>query len=203
MLRRHIQFKRDKPFYNTVIPGREIPKWFRHQSVGTSVNLQAPSDKVKAVVACAVFVLRQHHPLSQLPSDDVSSYIFTHRLLWYWKNKRDESKMTLYYFPFSEQFGKIESYNLYLGNYPYKSFNQELKENRRQVDANRLGQIEIGFETSGPGLEVIKCGADWVYEQDNEDLNQTMRGRGCSSSNSCSITPYEDDLEDSAKKYQN
>ena len=40
-------------------------------------------------------------------------------------------------------------------------------------------------------------GSCWVYEQDIEDLNQTMRG--CSSNSNCSITPYEDDLEDSAK----
>ena len=65
------------------------------------------------------------------------------------------------------------------------------------MDANGFGQIEIGFETKGPGLEVTKCGARWAYEQDIEDLNQTMRG--CSSSSSCSITPHENDLEDSAK----
>ena len=64
------------------------------------------------------------------------------------------------------------------------------------MDANGFGQIEIGFETKGPGLEVTKCGARWVYEQDIEDLNQTMCG--CSSSN-CSITPYENDLKDSTK----
>ena len=64
------------------------------------------------------------------------------------------------------------------------------------MDANGFGQIEIGFETEGPGLEVTKCGARWAQEQDIEDLNQTMRG--CNS-NSCSTTPYENDLEDSAK----
>ncbi|KAM4070558.1 hypothetical protein ACB094_12G174000 [Castanea mollissima] len=200
-LTRRIQFKGDVPIRNFVIPGREIPKWFRHQSVGTSVNLQVPSDKLKGVVVCAVFVLRQHHPHHQLPLDDENGYILTHRLEWYLKANGDESKSIFGGFLFSEQFGKIESYNLYLDYYPYKSFNQKLKENRRQVAANGLGQIEIGFETDGPGLEVPKCGARWVYEQDNEDLNQTMRG--CSSSNNCSITPYEDDLEDSAKKYQN
>ena len=67
------------------------------------------------------------------------------------------------------------------------------------MDTNGFGQIEIGFETEGPGLEVKKYGARWVYEQDIEDLNQTMRGCSSSSSSSCSITPYEDDLEDSAK----
>ncbi|KAM3731588.1 hypothetical protein ACB098_12G175100 [Castanea mollissima] len=200
-LRHRIQFKGDEPIYDTIIPGREIPKWFRHQSVGTSVNLQVPSDKFEGVAVCAVFVLRQHHPLHQLPSgddDDGSGYIVTHGLQWYLKANGDESKSKLGGFPFSEQFGKIESYNLFLKYYPYRSFNQELKENRSQVNANGLGQIEIGFETYGPGLEVTKCGVCWVYQQDIKDLNQTMHG--CSSSNSCSITPYEDDLEDSAKK---
>ena len=40
--------------------------------------------------------------------------------------------------------------------------------NRSQVDANGIGQIEIEFETKGPGLEVTKCEAHWVYEQDIE-----------------------------------
>nr|XP_023919224.1 TMV resistance protein N-like [Quercus suber] len=198
-LRHHIQFKGDEPMDYIIIPGSEIPKWFRHQSVGTSVNLQVPSDKLKGVAVCAVFVLRQHHPLHQLPSGDENDlgYIFTHRLQCYLKANGYESKSISHRFHFSEQFGKIESYHLYLGYVPYASFDPKLKENWSQVDANGLGQIEIGFKTAGPGLEVTKCGVRWVYEQDIEDLNQTMRG--CSSNSTCSITPYEDDLEDSAK----
>ncbi|XP_030935129.1 TMV resistance protein N-like isoform X2 [Quercus lobata] len=193
-LRHHIQFKGDKSDYRITIPGREISKWFSHQSVGTSVSLQVPSDKLKGVVVCALFVLRQHHPLHQLPSNN--GYIFTHGLQWYLKANGYERR-SIPGCGFSEQFGKIESYHLFLHYYPYELFGQELIENLSQVDANGLGQIEIGFKTKGPGLEVTKCGARWVYEQDIEDLNQTMRG--CSSGSSCSITPYEDDLEDSAK----
>ncbi|XP_030934329.1 TMV resistance protein N-like isoform X2 [Quercus lobata] len=192
-LRHHIQFKGDGDNYGIMIPGREISKWFSHQSVGTSVSLQVPSDKLKGVAVCALFVLRQHHPLHELPSKN--GYIFTHTLYLYLKANGYESR-PITGFTFSEQFGKIESYHLCQYYYPYESFNQKLKENWSQADANGLGQIEIGFETKGPGLEVTKCGARWVYEQDIEDLNQTMHG--CSSS-SCSITPYENDLEDSAK----
>ena len=36
------------------------------------------------------------------------------------------------------------------------------------MDANGFGQIEIEFEIEGPRLEVTKCGARWVYEQDIE-----------------------------------
>ncbi|XP_075648256.1 TMV resistance protein N-like [Castanea sativa] len=186
-LRQHIQFKGDESFSDIIIPGGEIPKWFRHQSVGTSVNLQVPSDKLKGVIVCAVFVLRQHRPLHQLHLDYEEGYRLTHWLRCYLEAYGDERQLSG--FPFSEEFGMIKSCHLCLGHYPYNL-------NRSKVDANGLGQIGIRLETEGPGLEVTKCGARWVYEQDIEDQNQTMCG--CSSS-SCSITPYEDDLENSAK----
>ena len=44
-------------------------------------------------------------------------------------------------------------------------------------------------------MEVTKCGAHLVFKQDLEDLKQTIVG----SSRSCSITPYEDDFDDSAR----
>ncbi|XP_050254075.1 disease resistance protein RUN1-like isoform X5 [Quercus robur] len=198
-LRHHFQFKEDEPIFYNIIPGRDISKWFTHQSVGTSVNLQVPSlDKLKGVFVCALFVLRQHHLLHQPPSDDKSNggYIFTHKL-WLYLKANEYEIQPIPKFPFAEQFGKIESYHLYLGYVSYQSFEQALKENWSQVDANGIGQIEIGFKTEGPELEVTKCGARWFYKQEIEDLNQTMRGYN--SSSSCSITPYEDDLEDSAK----
>nr|POF01857.1 disease resistance-like protein csa1 [Quercus suber] len=182
-LRHHIQFKGDEPIYHIIIPGREIPKWFRHQSVGTSMNFQVPSDKLKGVAMYAIFVLHQHHPLHST-YETSGGYIFMHRLQFYLKANRYESQ-SIPDFPFSEEFGKIESYHLYLSYIPYTVFDQE------------LGQMEIRFKTKGPRLEVTICRAHWVYEQDIEDPNQTMLG--CNSSNNCSITPYEDDLEDLAK----
>ena len=177
-------------YYHITIPGREIPKWFGHQSKGTSLNLQVPSDKLKGIALCAVFVLRHHPPLHQILSDAeiFGEYIFTHRLSWYLKANGDQSRRRLGSFRFSEQFGKIESSHLLLCPEMTKNWFQ---------DVNGFVQIEIGFETKGPGLEVTKCGVHLILEQDIEDLNQTMLG--CNSSSRCSITPYEDDLEDSAK----
>ena len=190
-------FQGDESIYRIIIPGREIPKWFSHQSLGTSLNLQVPSNllcnKLMGLAVCAVFVLRQHRPLHQLDLSYGEGYRFTHWLWWYLKANRYESKQILDDFPFSEEFGKIESYHLYLNYYPQKL----LKKNWSEIDANGFGQIEIGIKTKGPGLEVTKCGARLIFEQDIEELNQTMRG--CSSNSSCSITPYRDDLEDSAK----
>uniref|UniRef100_A0A7N2MLY5 Uncharacterized protein n=1 Tax=Quercus lobata TaxID=97700 RepID=A0A7N2MLY5_QUELO len=78
-----------------------------------------------------------------------------------------------------------------------QSFNEERKEKLSQADVDIFTQIEIKFETDGPGLEVMKCGGRLIFEQDIEDLNQTMPR--CSNSSSCSITPYEDDFEGLAK----
>ena len=82
----------------------------------------------------------------------------------------------------SEEFGKIESCQFLLFFLP--SIKQ--KEELNGVDANGLTQIEVKFETKGPGLEVTKYGVSLVFEQDVEDLKQTKAWPS-----SCSITPYE------------
>ena len=139
-------------------------------------------------------LFRSHQILSD--AEIFGEYIFTHRLSWYLKANGDQSRRRLHGFRLLERFVKIESYHLYLDYICYRFLSPKTKENWIQ-DADGFVQIEIGYETAGTGLEVTKCGAHLILEQDIEDLNQTMRG--CSSSNRCSITPYEDDLEDSAK----
>ena len=77
--------------------------------------------------------------------------------------------------------------SIYLGH--------DWKEKLNGVDANGLTQIVVKFETRGPGLEITKCEASLVFEQDIEDLKQTKAWPG-----SCSITPCEDDLDTKIKK---
>ena len=91
-------FQRDED-YRIAIPGGEISKWFINQSVGNSMNLQVPSDlcnKLMGVAVCAVFVLRQHHPLHQL------------YLLWCYLKANGYRACEGLYFHFAETFGKIE-----------------------------------------------------------------------------------------------
>nr|POE89320.1 disease resistance protein rps4 [Quercus suber] len=130
--------------FHVEIPGSEIPKWFSHQNVGGSVNLQVPSNLLDIIL--------------------------------------------------SEEFGKIESYQLWLEYFPSTCFRVDYILD--EVDVNGLSQIEVKFEAKGPGLEVTKCGAHWVFEQDIEDLiNQTKAGPS-----NCIITPYDEDgFEDSEK----
>ena len=74
----------DHSYYQVIIPGSEIPKWFSYQNVGGSVNLQVPSDlldnKLMGIAVCAVFEFRQHHPLHQLHIEDLGYMIGTHTL---------------------------------------------------------------------------------------------------------------------------
>ena len=171
--------------YRIAIPGGEIPKWFINQSVGNSMNLQVPSDlcnKLMGVAVCAVFVFHQNPSLHQYYSVGYSL------------------KPNIYFnetpdgFLFWERFGKIELYHLFQGYCPYKKMGRSWNENLSKTNADGFNQIEIEFHTSGPGLEVTKCGIRLIFEQDVEDLNRTMPV--CSSS---SITPYEDDFKDLAK----
>ena len=170
------------------IPGSEIPNWFKHQKVGALLNLQVPShllfsSKFMGIAVCAVYILRQRHPLQQMirPS---------HLFLDVKVNGNTSFAIPL---PLSIEFGKIESYHLWLEYIPHTRFQSHWK---KELDANEFTQIEVTYETDYPGLEVTKCGAHLIFEQDIEDLNQTKPG-----SSSCTITPYyeDDDLGDSEK----
>ncbi|KAL4594233.1 hypothetical protein ACB092_12G006000 [Castanea dentata] len=180
MLRHYIsntQGPRD--IYSVMIPGSEIPKWFSHQNVGASVNLQGPSDllgnKLMGIVVCAVFVFRKHDQQHLWCSINGSAGVG---------------------FLLSNQFGKIESYQLLLEYYSSR-YLAGYEGVLNKVDANGFSQIEVKFEPECPGLEVTKCGAHLVFERDIEDLiNQTKAGPS-----SCIITPYDEDgFEDSEKE---
>ena len=137
------------------------------------MNLQVPSDlfyKCKGIAVCLVHL-----------------FCDAYRLWSYIKVNGEGLDGVCFGVPLSEEFGKVESHHYFLR---YLSFSRgECKRALNQSDANGFIQIEIICEPIGPGLEIMKCGAHLVYK---EDLNQTMGG--------CSITPYEDDVDDSAKE---
>nr|XP_023927286.1 disease resistance-like protein DSC1 [Quercus suber] len=178
----------DLSYQNFIIPGSEIPKWFSHQSEGTSLNLQGPSD-ITGIAVCVVFIIHPHLSIHVPPSE---FYIVTHKIyLSCDVNETHGSEFLVV--GLSEQFGKIDSCHLWIKYFPLK---RKRGKELSQIDANRLGQIDVKLKIStlGLGLVVMKCGARLVYEQDIEDLKNNMPG-----SCSCSITPYEDNLDDLAK----
>ncbi|XP_065627379.1 disease resistance protein RPV1 isoform X2 [Quercus suber] len=176
-LRRFIinhQGQQDYYPYHVVIPGSEIPKWFSDKNMGDSVNLQVPSDlgnKLTGIAVCAVY-----HLLHQFHIEDFVC----------WCSVGGIGRLCC---KFSGVFGKIESYQLWLGYLPSACLGLGWEEKMNQVDANGFSQIKVKFKSA------IKCGAHLVFKTDIEDLNQTKAG-----SSNCIITPYnEDGFEDSEK----
>ena len=172
-------------YQNFIIPGSEIPKWFSHQSVRTSLNLRGPSD-ITGIAVCVVFVIRPHPSIHVPPSDSYSI------LSSCYVDGTESSGFGGIYF--LEHYFKVGSCHLWIKYHPLK---RKRGKELSQIDANRLSQIELEMRLSGPGLVVTKLGACLVYEQDIEDLKEKMPG-----SSSFSITPYEDNLDNSAKIYK-
>ncbi|XP_050253194.1 disease resistance protein RPV1-like [Quercus robur] len=160
------QGHQNEPIYCYMeIPGSEIPKWFSHQNVGGSVNLQVPSDlirnKLMGLAVCAVFVFRKHHGDGRLEFSLNGQPIFR--------------------FSLSNEFGKIISYQLlmlYNSSTRLAFWDEKIL---KKSDANGFSQIEVKFESEVPGLEVMKCGAHLVSERDIEDLKLRL-GRAAASS---------------------
>ena len=93
------------------IPGSEILKWFSHQSVGTSLNLQGPLDFIGLIV-CAVFVFRKHRPLPTPPRGFTHYLHFSYNVMG---SKISDSHDIIFY----EQSGKIGSSHLWLKYFPF------------------------------------------------------------------------------------
>uniref|UniRef100_A0A7N2LK38 ADP-ribosyl cyclase/cyclic ADP-ribose hydrolase n=1 Tax=Quercus lobata TaxID=97700 RepID=A0A7N2LK38_QUELO len=204
MLRRYIIKISARSFSYLTIPGSEIPNWFRHRNVGISVNLEVPShlllsNKFMGIAVCTVFIPRRYRPLYQLHEEELLSCLIK-------INKRYLIRRAI---SLSAEIDKIESSQIYLLYFPSINFEGRWKDVLNQVDAYAFNQIEVEFITSvkadlnlnkvdpyaSSQLEIMKCGAHLVLEQDIEDLKQSKVG-----SSSCIITPYEDnDLDDSEK----
>ncbi|XP_030971304.1 disease resistance-like protein DSC1 isoform X2 [Quercus lobata] len=192
MLREHFQGSTLKERFDVVIPGSEVPNWFRHQSEGASINLEVPSylfKQFRGIALCAVFEPRQHRP----PSPHgyylhLSCYFKANGKLggyipWvrFWEKSdtaESDHRWFMYLLP-----------NFFEHSFPKKSF---------QIADGSSCQLAIEFKPLGPDsrevknmIEIKKCGAHVVYEEEMEDLKQSMSPSECSSS----VIPYNEDVD--------
>ncbi|XP_050240615.1 disease resistance protein RUN1-like isoform X2 [Quercus robur] len=165
----------NKWYYEILIPGSVIPKWFSHQSMGAKVTITVSSylcDEWMGIAVCVVFCSLPHH---QIDLEGVLE-------CWLMVNGKYMSCA-----PSMITFVALSDHIwlLYVLRQRYKDDEVDVKL-LKEWEANEFKQIGIEIVAS-PGLEVKECGFRMVYKKDIEDLNQTM----VQSSNT-SIIPYED-----------
>ena len=143
-------------------PGNEIPKWFRHQSAGSTITLkmaQPPSasyNKLMGFAFCAVVAF----PVSdcfrhESVEDDWKCNLLNVFCDWKFKSKG------FLYPHFLGQISPVESDHVFLGSYPF---------DREYSYAN---YDEFSFHIKGSYgqhrecCEVKKCGIHFVHAQDS------------------------------------
>nr|XP_023915577.1 TMV resistance protein N-like [Quercus suber] len=160
--------------FNIVIPGREIPKWFTHQSVGDTVSAQVTHLNENKWIGIAMCAVPMAYPDSGIGLEcEILS------------NGHSVGRYYLDHFPRS---GLIKSDHLWMTYIPFHVFPESQRAVLGQIDENRFVQMELRFRwnVDGPGFHQV--GFRLVYKQDMEDIREMLSAQ---SSNSTCITPYE------------
>ena len=176
--------------FNVVIPGSEIPKWFKHQSVGNIVNAQVThlkrnvniqvlfrsSNKWIGMAVCIVFSCPCSY-FTNLP-DCLRCRILI--------NKHEGSE---FWVGICTRLDESKSRHLWMSYFPTQMFNENERTVLNQIYENGFIQMEVRFRwDSNPGLEFKKCGFHLIYEQDIEYIKEMISAQ---SNNSTCVNPYE------------
>ncbi|RVW15020.1 Disease resistance protein TAO1 [Vitis vinifera] len=148
--------------YNALVPGSRIPEWFRHQSVGCSVNIELPphwyNTKLMGLAFCAA--LNFKGAMDGYPGTEPSPF----GLVCYLNDCYVETGLhSLYTPPEGSRF--IESDHTL---FEYKSLARLeicLGNWFRKLSDN----VVASFALTGSDGEVKKCGIRLVYEEDEKD----------------------------------
>ena len=162
----HYQESTKKGRFDVVIPGSGVPDWFGHKSEGDSINLEVPSylfKQFRGIALCAVFRPPQHHP-----PNDRRYYLYDEfALSCYFVVNGDEFCPII---EFSEEIDTVESDHRWFMYLPPNFFKVEFL----QIADGSSCQLEFTFTSQDPRIEIKKCGAHLVYEEEFEDLKQSM-----------------------------
>lgn len=175
--------------FDVVMPGSEVPNWFRHLSEGDSINLDVPSylfKKFRGIALCAVFEPYQHRPPKKGRGPHHSSAVC------YFKTNGDE-RVSNPCITFSEEIETVESDHRWFMYLRRNFFSQDhFQKELLQIADGSSCQLEIEFRCRDRRIEIKKCGAHMVFEEEMEDLKRSMGQSECSSS---SIIPYNEGVD--------
>ncbi|KAG6741891.1 hypothetical protein POTOM_055171 [Populus tomentosa] len=135
MLERYLKgLSNPRPGFGIVVPGNEIPGWFNHQSMGSSISVQVPSFSM-GFVACVAFSANGESPS-----------LFCHLKV----DGREN-----YPLPMCISYNYIQVLSNHIWLF-YLSFDRlkELKEWKHESFSN----IELTFHSFQPGVKVKNCG---------------------------------------------
>ena len=165
--------------FNVVFPGSEIPKWFKHQSVGNvvnaqvthpnkNVNIQVPSrssNKWIGIALCIVF---------SCPYYISDNYLRCRILI----NKHEGSD---FWVGICARSDGSKSRHLWMSYIPSQMFNENDRAVLSQIDENGFIQMEVRFRWDffNEGIEIKKCGFHLLFEQDIEDIREMISAHDC------------------------
>ncbi|GMI79716.1 hypothetical protein like AT5G36930 [Hibiscus trionum] len=194
LLKKHLKaFGNSRNVFDIAIPGREIPEWFSHQRVGSSIKVPLPNyirndSRWMGVAFCCIFVNDDasrdeglvckavvHHRKSEQAGCDGSG-------------SGDRNAQHLINCGFQVKKGRIEPLvkdHIFLcywqrhNSYPFSSEDKfvesEIEDSSTTDCSNQaFDELQLSITSSfGFGcLKVKRCGVRIVYEKDLEDVNE-------------------------------
>ncbi|KAL0009374.1 hypothetical protein SO802_010876 [Lithocarpus litseifolius] len=161
--------------YEIVFTGSEIPKWFKHQSIGDEVSIQEPysllCNEWVGIAVCVAFSSHSNHQILEHCS----------LACWLTVNGKQINVAPAIsdIVPLSD-----DIWLLYLLPQFYEMYDIKIK-SLWECDANEFCQIGVKILTNSWGLRkeffpinmVKKCGLRMVFKEDIEDLKRTMAER--------------------------
>ncbi|KAE8675481.1 hypothetical protein F3Y22_tig00111671pilonHSYRG00309 [Hibiscus syriacus] len=180
LLKKHLKaFANSRERIDVILPGSEIPEWFSHQRVDSSIKMPLPlnirnDSQWMGVAFCCIFAGGDSSGDEYIKCDGVIRC----------GEPRDVDR---FYVPLGKRFNQpIKNDHLFLRYwgrdvlYPYYLENEcgeSETENTSTPDCSNqeCDELELSFEYFGKGVGVKKCGVGIVYDKDLEDVQLTTK----------------------------
>ncbi|KAJ4958513.1 hypothetical protein NE237_025624 [Protea cynaroides] len=141
----------DRGVFDIFFPGSEVPEWFSHRNVGSSISFEVPpllDRKIQGLTVCAVYTSKElpyevttcfsTHPPRVVVNNKTKGYVCQHSPTIFSNEAHHQDDLWVTYFPCTWLEDQLE----------------------------HREQIEVSY--TGMQLQVKKCGVNLVYEQDEK-----------------------------------